>query len=211
MSWKINCRIHARGGRSLCGGARGFSFVELMVAVAIGAGVSVGLGAMLIISGRMQKSVMFQQMALTQAMKGIEGLNREIRMATSPLLVTNSGGDAVIQGNRVVFRRTNEPDGRRAIALISTDNDPMTPSDNRLVLDPNTAQSGDEVTLARNLAPLDAQGAFIYEGAAKALQVRLRIGDPPSVSAPKSDGFTGPGKQGVEIIIDVAPRNDSTN
>ena len=188
----------------------GLTLVEVLIATAIGAGVSVGLASLLVMSSRMQKSILTQQVCLSQEIKSLEALNREIRMAAAPLMVTDGGGGAAIQGNRVVFARMGEAAGRRAIALVSDDDDLMTPGDNRLLFDPDTGKSGDEVLLARNVTPLEAGGAFRYEGATRPLQVDVRLGDPASGATAQSDAATGAGTQGVEISISIAPRNDST-
>jgi prepilin-type N-terminal cleavage/methylation domain-containing protein len=190
---------------------QGLTFVELMVAVSIGSLVSVGLASLLVMSARMQKSIMTQQLALRQVMKGIEGLNREIRMASVPLQVTDADGAVAVQGNRVLFSRLGEPAGRRSIELVSTDSDFMTAADNRLVLDPDTTKSGDEIVLARGVTPLSSAGAFRYEGTMAPLQAQMRVGDPVSGATAASDAATGYQMQGLEINISIAPRNDSSN
>jgi type II secretory pathway component PulJ len=58
--------------------AAGFTFTELMVAGTIGSLVSLGLASMMLMTGRLEKSILTQQLSLNNSMKGIETINREI-------------------------------------------------------------------------------------------------------------------------------------
>ena len=185
-----------------------------MVAAAIGAMVTFSVASISIMVGRLHKSVFAQQHALHQATKAIEALNREIRAASAPLLVFDDEGKPALQGNRVDFVRLNGAITRR-ITLISADGDMATPWDNSLIFDPDIDRPGDEIVIAKGIAPTDPAGAFIYGGAQTPLTVRMRTGDPivtgddeASVALrEKANTMTGPGLQGVEINITVAPRN----
>ncbi|MBN1865989.1 prepilin-type N-terminal cleavage/methylation domain-containing protein [Candidatus Sumerlaeota bacterium] len=176
---------------------RGFTLTEMMVAVAVSALVISGVLSVGLFVRKVYKATASQQLALYNAKKAIEVLNREIRRAQAPLLNLNGWG------NRVEFRRFGESTVR-SLELVSSDDDVTTPWDNSLVYDPNTATSGDEVTIAENIAASTAQGAFNYASGNRPLVVRMRAGDPVDDEARQ---LTGPGVQGVEINITVGPRN----
>ena len=187
---------------------KGMTLVEIVIAGAISSMVAVGLMSLSVTAGRLGRSINYQQKSLWEAKAAIEGLNREIRMATTPLRVVDDDGNAAQWGNRVEFQRLNEASGRRSIELVSDDNDLMTPWDNRLIFDPNTNSNGDEIELAQWLTPLDVRGAFFYRGVVAPLQIQMRCGDSLGVDDDSiNDSHSGPGTQGMEISIFTAPRN----
>lgn len=185
----------------------GFTLVEIMVAGLISSAVAIALAALTITGCRMERSIFYQQASLKEAQSAIEGLNREIRLATTPLRVVDDSGNAVPQGNCVLFSRLGEPPNQQSIRLVSTDQKMMTPWDNTLVYDPNRTVGGDEVVLARWVTPLATAGAFQYSGATTPLVVWMRVGDPVGGDLKAANVVSGPGIQGVEINITVAPRN----
>jgi prepilin-type N-terminal cleavage/methylation domain-containing protein len=193
-----NIRIHGR---------RGFTLVEIMVSSAISLAVAIGLTTLAITAGRLGRAVFYQQISLKNAQGAIEGINREIRLATTPLRVVDNAGAAAAQGNRVLLSRLGEPPGHRAIELVSADGDLKTPWDNTLVYDPNTDVGGDELVIAHWVTPIEEAGGFRYGGATTPLTVWMRAGDPVGEGAPVADTRSGPGMQGAEINITVAPRN----
>jgi hypothetical protein len=156
----------------------------------------------------MEKSIFFQQACLKEAQSAIEGLNREIRLATTDMRVVDESGAPAPQGNCVLFSRRDEPKYQRSIQLVSTDRDMLTPWDNTLVYDPDRATAGDEVVLARWVTPLAAAGAFSYHDASTPLVVWMRAGDPVGGDLVAANAVSGPGIQGMEINITVAPRNE---
>ncbi|MCL5271533.1 MAG: prepilin-type N-terminal cleavage/methylation domain-containing protein [bacterium] len=189
---------------------RGLTLTEMMIASAVSAMVAIGLASLTTTATRMARAIYYQQLALREGKAAMEFINQEIRQATTPLRVLDAAGNTAVQGNAVVFSRAGESAGKREIQLVSTDGDLMTPWDNSLVLDPDTGAAGDEIALARWLTPLDAAGAFSYQGATTALEVRLRAGDPETDNADliaRSNAHSGPGIQGLEVNIAVAPRN----
>lgn len=187
--------------------AQGLTLVELLIASAISSMVGIGLVGLAIMTGRLDKSISRQQLCMHEAQTAIEGINAQIRLATTPLRIVDANGKTATQGNRVEFKCIGDAkDWSRSIELISADNDLMTPWDNRLMYDPDTGADGDEVEFAHWVAPIDPAGAFSNTGAQKPLEVHLRAGDP--ANAKQNYLFTsGPGRQGVEVNIAVAPRN----
>lgn len=193
---------------SLSAGRRAVTLVEVMIASVLGSMVSIALVTFTIQASRMEKPIFYQQMSLSEGRSAIEAINREIRLATSPLRLVNASGNPDMRGNRVEFAHVGEPPGRRAIYLESDDGDIMTPWDNRLIYDPNTSVPGNERVLARWLSPIEDGVAFTYSGARSPLRVRLRAGDPVGDDADAAESMrSGPGRQGFEINVSVAPRN----
>jgi prepilin-type N-terminal cleavage/methylation domain-containing protein len=189
-------------------GRHAFTLVEILIAMSISALVVLSAIGLTITTGRMGKSIFAQQRSLKDAKGGIERLNREIRLATTPLSVLDAAGQPAMQGNTVAFARAGEAAGLRRFFLQSDDADLNTPGDNRLIYDPNVNQDGDEQVVARTISPSDPLGAFSYEDATTPLVVQLRTGDSLDEDArEESDRVTGVGMQGMEINITVAPRN----
>jgi hypothetical protein len=185
----------------------GFTLVEVIIAGGISAATAIALAALTITVSRMEKALFYQQLFLKRGQSAIEGLNREIRLSTTPLRVVDESGNPVLRGNCVLFSRLGEAAYRRSIRLISTDENLMTPWDNSLVYDPDTTVAHNEVVIARWVSPINGTGVFSYGGAMTPLAVRMRAGDPVGVNPRASNAHTGPGVQGVEINITVAPRN----
>lgn len=195
----INRRMRPRAGITL---------VEFLMASGLFAIVAAGLVSLSIMVGRMQKSIYSQQMALKNAKKTIETMNREIRLAKAPLRLLDANGNPAQAGNRVEFSRWGETTVR-SIELISDDDDFTTPWDNTLLYDPDITVGGDEVEVTKSISPIQQGAAFRYTGATTPLTVKMRTGDPVGVEDTKaSDAYTGPGMQGFEINITVAPRNE---
>jgi hypothetical protein len=170
--------------------------------------IAAGLVSLSITVGRMQKGIYAQQMALKNARKAIETINREIRLAKTPLRVVDANGDPAQAGNRVEFSRWGETTVR-SIELISDDNDLTTPWDNTLLYDPDTSVSGDEVEVTKGISAIQQGAAFRYTGATTPLVIKMRTGDPVGVEdTTASDAYSGPGMQGFEINITVGPRNE---
>lgn len=195
-------------------GRSGVTFVEVLVASGLSVLVSAALGGLIYMSLRIDKSVFAQQNSLHQAKKIIESLNLEIRLATTPLVVRDADGNASTDGNYVEFSRLNEATVR-SFELITTDESIATPWDNRFVYDPDIDTANDEVIIARGVAPVNDTGAFTYSGARAPLVALMRTGDwiPDDESSFAMEyaahAQTGPGLQGVEINITIAPRNPS--
>ena len=189
------------------GGCQGYTLVELLISCAISAMVAISLVGLVMTVSRLSQGVFYQQLALQQAQSTTEGINREIRLATTPLRVVNDAGASVAQGNCVLFSRLGEPADSRSFQLLAGDNDLMTPYDNTLVYDPDTSVTGDERVVAKWLSPLDPAGVFRYGGTTTPLTVWLRAGDPVGGDSAAANAHSGPGLQGVEINIAVAPRN----
>ena len=189
------------------------TIVEVLIASSLLVVVGLGMAATTIMCQRLFRSVNFQQRSLRDAKASIEVLNQEIRLATTPLTVLNSSGIPAQRGNRVQFRREGETTVRE-IRIESTDADFQTPWDNRLIYDPDISTGGDEDIVAVNVIPFDlVNGAFAYSGALTALQAQFRVGDPAITEADNATLFreanfrSGPGLQGVEVNISIAPRN----
>ncbi len=191
---------------------QGFTLTEVMIAAAVSMFVAVGAFSLTIMSGRLDKSIASQQRFMKDARRAIEWLNRELRVATtdvmSPISVYDDDGDAAVRGNRVEFSRSGEAAGLRAFYLESDDDDMMTPWDNRLFYDPNTGAAGDEILVSRDIAPVNPNGAFQYEGASEPVVIQMRTGDPANSTNEQEDwANSGANLQGVEINIRIAPRN----
>ncbi|MCE5231157.1 hypothetical protein LLG95_16395 [bacterium] len=187
---------------------RGYTLTELMFASTIGVLASVGLMSLTIYSSRVGRSIAIQQQAIRNGRAAIEGINQAVRPSNVPLRVRDGGGNAAASGNLVELAWPGEDLGKRTIRLVSDDGNLQTPWDNRLVYDPDTAQAGDEVVLARWVTPIPNQSIFTYNGANSSLAVRMRIGDSldPAMTT-VNDSRSGSGMQGVEIDVTVAPRN----
>ncbi len=193
---------------------RGVTLLELMITSGLSVLVSAALGSLIFMVMRIDKAVFAQQNALHQAKKAIEALNLEIRLSTTPLIVLDADGNNALEGNRVQFSRLNETT-TRSFELISTDDSIATPWDNRFVYDPDVATDDDEIIVARGIAPVNAGGAFSYAGGSQPLNALMRTGDwiPDDDDSEdmenQAHAATGPGLQGVEINISIAPRNPS--
>lgn len=201
---------------------RGVTLVEVLIATGLSVLVSMALGGLLFMVMRIDKAVFAQQNALHQAKKAMEALNLEIRLATTPLIVrdadgnpaADSDGDGDVEGNRVEFSRLNEATVR-SFELISADASMASPWDNTFVYDPDVDSEGDEIVVARGIAPVNDTGAFEYAGGLTPLIALMRTGDwIPEGDESQSMEYaaqaaTGPGLQGVEINITIAPRNPS--
>lgn len=202
MRFRKNCRTNGRRAR------RGMTTLEALIAGSVGSVVALSALSLTIVAGRMQQSVSTQQSVLREAKVALERINREVRLAASPLRVRGEQGEGAARGNRVEFNRPGEERWRRAFELLPGDGDFATPWDNQLVFDPDTTTADDEEIVATGLAPLDPGGAFGYAGFTTPLEVSLRVGDPPGGAvAEESNRRTGPGRQSVEIKFSVAPRN----
>lgn len=192
----------------------GVTLVEVLIASALSLIVSAALGGLLYMTMRIDKSVFSQQISLHQAKKAIEALNLEIRLATTPLIVRDADGNIATDGNRVEFSRSGDPT-TRSFELISNDASMATPWDNTFVYDPDVDTDGDEIVVARGIAPVNPEGAFNYSGARIPLVALMRTGDwiPDGDDSldmeNQAHAQTGPGLQGVEINISIAPRNPS--
>ena len=187
---------------------RGVTLTEFLIAGGLFVIIAAGLVSLSIMVGRMQKGIYSQQIALKNAKKTIETINREIRLAKVPLRVVDANGNPVQAGNRVEFSRWGETTVR-SIELISHDDDLATPWDNTLIYDPDTSVSGDEVEVTKGISAIQQGAAFRYTGATTPLIVKMRTGDSVRVeNTQASDAYTGPGMQGFEINITVAPRNE---
>ena len=184
-----------------------FTLVEIMIAFTLSVLVIGSVVGLALMAAKVHKSVFRQQIALCDAKRAIETINREIRLATTPLRLVDADGNSVLRGNRVLFSRPGET-SVRSIELRSTDAEIKTPWDNTLVYDPNTAIQDDEQEICRYISPSDTTDAFGYVSAATPLVVQMRTGDPvdPTVAG-VSDLYTGMDMQGFEINITVAPRN----
>jgi len=185
----------------------GLTIVEVLVAGVISALVGTGMVVLTVMAVKIHRTSYYQQFSLLEARKAIESINDEVRLATAPLRVIDDSWNGAIQGNGVLFGHVGEPSNQRLLRLESVDEDMMTPQDNRLIYDPNTSVTGDEIEVARWLTPIEADGAFTYDGATTPLVVWMRAGDPVGDAEGTVDHITGPGTQGVEINITVAPRN----
>lgn len=187
---------------------RAFTLTELMIASAIGLIVSVGVMSMTIFSARMARSITIQQRSIQFARSATEGINAAVRQSSVPLRVFDDHNNAAVSGNLVELAWPGEPLGQRTIRLVSDDADLQTPWDNRLIYDPNTAIDGDEIVLANWVTPKPGQSIFTYQGQASGLIVQLRIGDSLAAGMTAiNDAHSGPGLQGADVNIAVAPRN----
>ncbi|NQU45256.1 hypothetical protein HQ520_18390 [bacterium] len=178
--------------------------VEILVAATLSIAVAIALAALIITVSRMNHSVLYQQQSLRQAKTAIERINIEIRRATLPVRVVNPAGLPALQGNAIQFSRLGEPPYQHSIRIVSEDGDLMTPWDNALVYTP---AGGDDEQIARWVTPIEKNGAFRYSGATAPLTVWMRAGDPVDEDLNDASARSGPGLQGVEINITVAPRN----
>ncbi len=184
---------------------RGFTLTEVMVASAIGAMIGLGAMSLTIYGGRSGRAIRSQQSLAQQAQIAVEGLHRVVRPATLPLRILNDAQETAAWGPRVELAWGDEPLGLRTLTL-EQDGDPGDPWTSRLVYDPDTTQAGDEQVLARGVSSLEPAGPFSYQG--QTLLVRLRLGDrlDPEQAA-VDNAHTGPGRQGMDLRLNIAPRN----
>lgn len=194
----------------------GFTIVEVMIAALISILVAVSLMTATIMISGIAKSIRSQQRFSMNGKKAIETINREIRLAQSPIRVLADDGSAVLRGNRVSYAHEGESPGTREIFIAPGDNDFNTPWDNTLMLDPDTSVSDNEVEIIGELSPINLAGAFRYRDARTPLTVQIRVGDPTdedgdgvfdNTDTHQSDRMSGAKLQGFEINITVAPRN----
>lgn len=201
-------KLTKRTRRSL---SRGMTLLEIMVAGVIGSGVTFSVTSISTFIARGTKGIFFQQQSLKNAKNAIETINREIRLATTPLQVFDANGNPASQGNRVEFQRPGDAIVRAFEIEAGPDGDLGTPWDNVLVYDPDISTDENEVEIARGVYPLNTVGAFVYSGATSPLVVQMRTGDPVGNLTPELETMsltqTGRGTQGMEINITVAPRN----
>ncbi|MCX7044475.1 MAG: prepilin-type N-terminal cleavage/methylation domain-containing protein [Candidatus Sumerlaeota bacterium] len=199
----------------------GFTLVEVMIAMTIGVMVSLSVVVLIVVSGRLYKSIQAQQRFLAGAKKATEKISREFRYATTdyPIFIMDQGS-VTNRGNRVQFNRLGETTirafyiGLDPVLKISNPSlvfDINKPWQNVLFYDPNIAANGNEVVVAKYVGPSRDGGCFIYLDATSPLEVNIRIGDPvinvTAANRKTSDAYTGPGLQGAEVNFYVAPRN----
>lgn len=195
----------------LCG-RRGFTMVEVLVAALVFSLVSVAVMGLFLMTGRFFKSITSEQRSLRyakSAIDGVHGISREIRLGVAPLAPVGApGADGWF--NAIEYSYFGETEKRRIELRPGQDGDINTPWDNELVYQPASGDSGDEVVIAKWLAPARNDsgglnsGIFSYTDATTNLIVRARVGDPVGNA---SAHITGPGLQGAEINITVSPRN----
>lgn len=193
----------------------GWTMIEVLIGSVIGVLVAAGVMSMTIAVSRMSRATFYEQMSIKHALAGIEGINREVRLATTSLSVVDANGVPALQGNRFLFNRKDEPSLGRSIAIVSKDSNLLTAYDNTLVYDPDVTKSGDEQVWAKWMTPIKSAGAFTYKGGTEPLVVEMRVGDPMQevsgkqtpMEAAKNNAYSGPGVQGMEINVSVAPRN----
>ena len=201
--------------RHACGGARarrGFTLVETMVAALLFSLVSLAAMGLFLFILRFDKSITSQTRSLRYAKSAIDGsfgVNREIRLAVAPLAPVGArGADGWF--NAVEYHYYGETQKRRIELKFGLDGNINTPWDNELVYQPTSGSTGDEVVIAKWLAPVRNasgglnSGIFSYTDATMNLIVHARVGDPVGNESPE---ITGPGLQGSEINISVSPRN----
>ncbi|MBN1516801.1 type II secretion system protein [Candidatus Sumerlaeota bacterium] len=199
---------------------RGFSLTEVIIAIAIFTVLLTIMGSVLLYANRSQLSLTTQQRSLHYGQKIIEHMNREIRLASSnyPLTIHDADGSVAgaSGGVEVRFQRPGDT-AKRSYKLVSqTDASMRTPWDNVLIYDPDITAGGDETTLASVVSTLPGIQPFQYTNNRAPLIIRLRVGDPapdaanPDAEAEYQANFrSGPGLQGFEINVTVAPRNEA--
>lgn len=181
---------------------------ELIIASAISALAGIGLMSLSVTSSRIGRSIAIQQRSVQEAQSAVEGINRAVRPSTVPMRVLDDDGNTAVSGNTVELAAPGEALGTRTIRLVSGDADVQTPWDNRLVYDPDTTYGGNEIVLARWVTPIPGQALFTYQGETSSLAVRLRVGDSLDEGMKAvNNAKSGPGLQGTEVTITVAPRN----
>lgn len=204
---------------------RGMTIFEILIAGSLVALVGTAVVSALITTRRMYQSITTQQRSLKSGKELIEHVNRHFRYAQTPVIIIDEDDNFADTGIRVEFQELDEdalnedPPRRvllrRAYELVSDDDDDFqTPWDNRLVYDPDRNTDGDEVTIARDVSVVPDVLPFTYTDGQSPLVVRLRVGDPvideanPNEELEREANFrTGPGLQGFEVNITVAPRN----
>lgn len=185
-----------------------FTLTELMIASAIGLTVAVGTMSLTIFSSKMARSITIQQRSAQFARSATEGINAAVRQSSVPLRVLDDQNNPAIGGNTVELAWPGEMLGQRTIRLVSDDTDLQTPWDNRLVYDPDTTVADNDIVLANWVTPKPNQSLFTYQGQASGLIVQLRIGDSLAANMTAiNDARSGPGLQGADVNIAVAPRN----
>ena len=184
----------------------GMSLIEVMVSTSLSMVFLIALSSLSIMVHRSSRSIFYQQFSVKEARSTIEGVNRQIRLATLPLIVTNDAWEPMEQGNRIQFQHFGEEMGARSLELVSKDDDLMTAWDNKLLFDPDTSSDGNEIVMAKWLTPTESAGMFSYSQEDSSLVIRLRIGD-PTINGGSDDPRSGPGMQGIDIDIKVSPRN----
>ncbi|MFW6303361.1 MAG: PilW family protein [Candidatus Sumerlaeota bacterium] len=187
----------------LSGKKRAFTLVEIGLALSVSTVVSIAIIGIVMMSSHLHKSIFHQQIALKDAKRAIEMMNRELRLAESPLNLVDADGDN--WGNAVEFSRPGETTVRRIELLPGDDDDQTTPWDNVLVYYEDVDdEDGATLQIAPHLAFTDEKGAFHYVGSHTPLTVNLRVGD--TVEDPDMAN-TGKYFQGAEIHITISPRN----
>ncbi len=182
---------------------RGVTLAEVTMAMAISTIVSIAIMSLFIMTSHLHKSIFNQQIALKDAKRAIEMMNREIRLAEAPLtLVGDADGDN--WSNAIEFSRPGETTVRRIELQAGDDDDHTTPWDNALIYYANKDFTTGTLILAPHLAYTDSRGAFHYNGAHTPLTVDLRVGD---TIADADMAHTGKKFQGAEIHITISPRN----
>jgi hypothetical protein len=164
-----------------------------MVSAAIGVLVTGMAITFVVMAGNELKANQSQVTFNHMARYGRERVAAVVR--TSSLVTVSPDGSAAQIGR---------PDGTSAeFYFEDSDGRPETIEDNAIWYDPDPERPGDEVVVLRYVTPTSDRGVFSRVGAA--LQLRCRIGDASSSS--KSNLTTGPGSQGVDLSLVVAPRN----
>jgi type II secretory pathway pseudopilin PulG len=182
---------------------RGVTLAEVTMAMAISTIVSIAIMSLFLMVSHLHKSIFSQQVALQDAKRAIEMMNREVRLAEAPLrLVDDLDGDN--WSNAIEFTRPGESTVRRIELNPGEDGDQSTPWDNVLVFYADKDLTTGTLLLAEHLAYTDAKGAFHYNGAHTPLEVNLRVGD-TIYDADMAN--TGKQFQGAEIHITISPRN----
>jgi type II secretory pathway pseudopilin PulG len=186
--------------------------METLVAALVFSLVSLAVMGLFLMTIRFFSSITSEQRSLRyakSAIDGLHGINREIRLGVAPLTpVGTPGADGWF--NAIEYSYFGQTEKRRIELRPGQDGDINTPWDNELVYQPASGNSGDEVVIAKWLAPVRNDsgelnsGIFSYTDATTNLIVRARVGDPVGDTAPH---ITGPGLQGAEINITVSPRN----
>jgi len=209
------CRWFGPPPRSIfrrLGRRRGFTMMETLVAALVFSLVSIAVMGLFLMTIRFFSSITSEQRSLRfakSAIDGLHGINREIRLGVAPLTpVGTPGADGWF--NAIEYSYFGQTEKRRIELRPGQDGDINTPWDNELVYQPASGNSGEEVVIAKWLAPVRNNsgelnsGIFSYTDATTNLVVRARVGDPVGET---SAHITGPGLQGAEINITVSPRN----
>lgn len=193
---------------------RGFSFVEVMVAGALSAGVAIGVVLLMIYSQRILKANFSQRQAISNAKAAAELFFSQLAPAVNSGVQVSAPGNGNIwaaQGWRLDFHWPGEANFTRRIEVLPGDDDDFdTPWDNTLVFDADTGDGIAPIEIAEYISCSDAAGPFSRNGATENIGIRFQVGDPvgatPAIKK-QSDGATGPGIQGSEVNISVFPRN----